>query len=221
MLKTLEVLFSLTLCVSLVLNNVWVIGNVINQLSRRSNPIDEPITQPNKKTTRTNRLLRNTKKSVTLNSIGRLKQSINDMNNTPPITNIIAKSSTSKMASVAIPPTPNHIPANIPKIQITPRLVEASFIALTVKIARLQFKLKKMIIVRYLAVRSLNSDKNISFSISIDPKVMAHKIIVNTMLDDIYSASTKQLIDLRITIQVNSVMNMTTITCKSKPVIME
>ncbi|WP_333227178.1 hypothetical protein [Microcoleus sp. BR0-C5] len=124
------------------------------------------------------------------------------------------------MASVAIPPTPNHIPANIPKIQITPRLVEASFIALTVKIARLQFKLKKMIIVRYLAVLNLKSDKNISFSISTDANVMRHKKIVTKKLTDIYSASTEQLINVIITLQVNSVRNMTTITCISSPVIM-
>jgi hypothetical protein len=105
-------------------------------------------------------------------------------------------------------------------MKITPRLGEASFIALTVKMARLQFKLKKMIIVRYLAVRDLNSDKNISFSISTDPKVMRHKKIVTKKLTDIYSASTEQLINGRITLQVNSVRNMTTITCISNPVIM-
>ncbi|MEG4499297.1 hypothetical protein QUB05_20095 [Microcoleus sp. F10-C6] len=204
-----------------ILNNFWVRGNVKNQLSGRSNPIHEPITQVTKKTTLINRLFITVKKSVLSKSSGREIQSVNDINNTPPITNIIANSSTPKMASVEIPPTPNHIPAKILKIKITPRLVDSSLIALTVKFDKLKLKQKIIIIVRYLAVSDLNFDKNLSFSINVTAKAIPHPQIVKKNPTDICTASTEKLINLRITLQFKSVMNMTTITCKSNPVIME
>ncbi|MEG4489400.1 hypothetical protein [Microcoleus sp. D2_18a_B4] len=94
-------------------------------------------------------------------------------------------------------------------------------IALTVKFAKLKFKQQIIIIVRYFAVFDLNFDKNLSFSINVTAKAMPHPQIVKKNPTDICTASTEKLINLRITLQVNSVINMTTITCKSNPVIME